>query len=202
MQKSSFLNELFYFPNSFLLLHCMQLYFIAIILPQYLDDKILAYKNFMLEKFNCKVGLKSPAHITIVPPFRMDQNKEADLLKAVKNITINFSSFSIATKNFSAFAPKTIFIDVEPNENLNHLKNLSGNYFSQHPEYLIQLDQRPFHPHITIATRDIDKKDFKEARSFFINKIFKEEWLATGLSVLKHNQKKWDVIHTSHFKNL
>ena len=47
----------------------MQMYFNALVLPEQLDKKILTYKSWMADKYNCKVGLKSPAHITIVPPF-------------------------------------------------------------------------------------------------------------------------------------
>ena len=54
----------------------MQMYFVAIVLPSHLNEKLLAYKQLMLEKYNCKVALKSPAHITLVPPFWMEEEKE------------------------------------------------------------------------------------------------------------------------------
>lgn len=180
----------------------MQMYFIAIVLPQVLNEKILLYKNFMLEKFQCKVGLKSPAHITIVPPFWMEEEKEAALLTTVDSISKEVRSFEVATDNFSAFQPRTIFIATMPNERLNEVKTLSDNFFKQQPDYKIKIDNRPFHPHITIATRDLHKKNFYEAWAIFENKVFKEEWIATGISVLKHNKKNWDVVHTSQFKNL
>ncbi|MGZ3924768.1 MAG: hypothetical protein ACXVBJ_13435, partial [Flavisolibacter sp.] len=58
----------------------MQMYFIAIVLPPRLNEKVLKYKTMMLEKYNCKVGLKSPAHITLVPPFWMEEEKEGRLV--------------------------------------------------------------------------------------------------------------------------
>jgi hypothetical protein len=47
----------------------MEMYFIAQVLPSTLNEKILAFKQFMLERFECRVGLKSPAHITFIAPF-------------------------------------------------------------------------------------------------------------------------------------
>lgn len=178
------------------------MYFIAIVLPRLLNEKIMQYKNFMLEKFGCKVGLKSPAHITIVPPFWMEDEKEAALLTAVDSISKDVRPFEVVTDNFSVFKPRTIFVAIVPNERLNEVKILSDNFFKQRPNYKIKTDNRPFHPHITIATRDLHKKSFYEAWTIFESKVFKEEWMATGLSVLKHNKKNWDVVHTSQFKNL
>ena len=156
----------------------------------------------MSEKFGCTVGLKSPAHITIIPPFWMEEEKETELLNAVDIISREVTSFSVVTNDFSAFKPRTIFIDVELNEKLNEVKILSDAFFKQQPDYKIKIDNRPFHPHITIATRDLHKKSFYEAWTIFESKTFKEEWIAAGLSVLKHNKKNWDVVHTSQFKNL
>ena len=53
----------------------MRMYFIAIVLPDELNKKVLKWKNFMHDKFGCKVGLKSPAHITFIPPFWMHEER-------------------------------------------------------------------------------------------------------------------------------
>jgi 2'-5' RNA ligase len=178
------------------------MYFIAIVLPQPLNEKILSYKNFMLEKFNCKVGLKSPAHITLVPPFWLEEEKEPQLLSEVESLSTGISSFPIATNNFSAFKPRTIFIDVKQSKELSQAKTITDNFFKKKEDSKIKIDHRPFHPHITIATRDLHKKAFHEAWPVFENKKFEEEWMATGISVLRHNKKNWDVIQTSQFKDL
>ena len=93
------------------------MYFIALVLPEELNQKVLQWKNLMHDRYNCKVGLKSPAHITLVPPFWMDEGKETSLLADIDSIATTISSFIIKTKNFSAFQPRTIFIDVERQKN-------------------------------------------------------------------------------------
>jgi 2'-5' RNA ligase len=177
----------------------IKMYLIAIVLPQPLNERILSYKNFMLERFDCKVGLKSPAHITIIPPFWMEDEKEIQLFNDIDNLSSGIASFQIATNDFSAFKPRTIFIDVKPNKQLNSVKQSTDKFFKQRPEYKAKIENRPFHPHITIATRDLHKKAFYEAWPLFQNKNFEEEWTAKGMAVLRHNGRNWDVICTSSF---
>ena len=177
----------------------MRMYFIAIVLPGELNKKVLRWKNFMHEKFGCKVGLKSPAHITLIPPFWMHEDREQRLTADIDDISSYARPFTIATKNFSAFKARTIYVDVVVNEKLKSLKAVMDKFFSV-ADYKIKTETRPFHPHITIATRDLHKKDFYEAWTLFDTKKFISAWEATALSVLRHNSKNWEVIHTSTFK--
>ena len=43
---------------------------------------------------------------------------------------------------------------------------------------------------------------FAEAWKHFEALQFEETFEAIGLATLRHNQKNWDVIHTSQFKNI
>ena len=178
------------------------MYFIAIVLPQDLNEKVLKYKNLMFEKYNCKVGLKSPAHITLVPPFWMNEEKEEQLISDINSLSNHLNPFSISTNNFSAFKPKTIFISLVLNDQLNDVKKATDAFFKGNAFYNIKIETRPFHPHITVATRDLFKKSFFEIWPWFAEKKFLEEWTADGISILRHNKKNWDVIYTSQFKTL
>ena len=177
----------------------MQMYFIAIVLPEELNKKIRKWKELMHEKYGCSVGLRSPAHITFVPPFWMEEEKEQQLITDVDVISSPVQPFTISINNFSAFKPRTIFADVIVDEALQKLKAAVDTFFSK-AEYKVKIDNRPFHPHITIATRDLHKKDFNDAWPTFENKKFKANWEANGLSVLRHNRINWDVIYTAVFK--
>lgn len=174
------------------------MYFIAQVLPNELNEKIHKYKLMMFDKFGCKVGLKSPAHITILPPCWIEEEREKELITDLENVCKNRSPFQLETKDFSAFKPRTIFIDVAVSDALRQMKNTADDYFGK-KDYKIKIEDRPFKPHITIATRDLHKKAFSEAWPLFEGKEFKERWVATGLSLLKHNKKDWDVIHTASF---
>ena len=173
----------------------MKMYFTAIVLPSALNEKVLKYKNRMLEKYGCRVALKSPAHITLLPPFWMNEEREEEFFNDVHAVS-HTKSFSMVTNDFSSFQPGTIFIAVKKNDELSGLKTLSDAHFSK-KDYGVKIDSRPFHPHITIATRDLHKKDYKEAWDYFREKKFEEEWTVTSISVLKHNGRQWDVVYTA-----
>ena len=178
----------------------MQMYFIAVVLPEELDEKVLEYKKRMFEIYGCKVGLKSPAHITIAPPYWMENSLEEELISNVNSFASTINEFTIDSNNFSAFKPRTIFIDVRKNDALEKVKKESDAFFKQHSKFGIKIETRPFHPHITIATRDLRKSAFYEAWEIFKDRIFQKQFIAEGLSILRHNKKNWDVIHTSQFK--
>lgn len=180
----------------------MDMYYMAIVLPEELNKEVLSYKQYMLDKYNCKVGLKSPAHITIIPPYWMHRDLEPQLLNSLDVLCQQESTFPIATKNFSAFKPRTIFIDVQVDEKLQRFKKTVDRFFLEHKEYGAKVDTRPFHPHITIATRDLYKKSFAEAWAYFETKEFDTLFTAVGLSTLHHNGRNWDVIHTSPFSKV
>lgn len=177
----------------------MEMYFIAHVLPEELNEKILVYKQQMLERYGCKVGLKSPAHITLIPPFWLEPAHEKDLISDLDIISRAHCPFIINTSNFAAFTPRTIFIDVIANNDLHALKSSVENQFTNNKEYNIKAELRPFKPHITIATRDLTKKSFGEAWAYFENKKFEKQWVANSISLLHHNKKNWDVLHTSQF---
>lgn len=177
----------------------MNMYYIAVVLPKDLDELIIRFKYYMLEKFEAKVGLKSPAHITIVPPFWLHPEKEDGLRSDLDSLARTLQPFRMATKDFSAFKPRTIYIDVVPSEPLDEVKKKADRYFSERPQYGIKAENRAFNPHITIATHDLHKAAFAEAWPYFKDREFRKEWTVAGLSLLRHNKKDWDVIQTSQF---
>lgn len=180
----------------------MNMYYVAVVLPSHLNEKISFWKKMMYERYQCKVGLKSPAHITLIPPFWMEETQEQAFLNAVDGIASSFTPFVMRTHNFSAFKPRTIFIDVVKNEQLHEMKKTVDDYFRQNDSFPLKIDTRPFHPHITIATRDLFKKSFHEVWPYFEQEKFEEEWEANSISVLRYNKKNWDVIQTSQFQSM
>jgi 2'-5' RNA ligase len=107
----------------------------------------------------------------------------------------------VSLEGFNYFKPGVLYVDVEKNDKLNLLQKSLQQFFKDTNIFLIKADDRPFHPHVTIATRDLYKKAFYEAWEIFKTKKYKASWMVAGISLLRHNQKNWDVIFTSQFKN-
>ena len=179
----------------------MNMYFIALVAPEEINKQVLKWKQLMFDRLTCSVALRSPAHITLIPPFWMDVGLEAELQESIGRFADSQNAFDIELQNFSFFKPSVIFVEVIKNDRLQQLhKNLTS-YLMDKDHFHIKKDERPFHPHITIAARDLRKKAFYEAREIFKDKKYDARRQAGSISILRHDQKKWDVISTSQFKS-
>lgn len=168
-----------------------QKYFIAIIPPEPVLSDIEKIKLDISQKYNNKSALRSPAHITLHMPFEMKAEKEKMLIEKISEFSFSIP-FKIQLKNFSCFEPKVIFVDVMPNEILSalqkelvyHVKS-NLNIFNQYE------DKRGYHPHITIAFRDLKKIDFYLANEEYKTKSFHAEFKVNSFFLLKHTGKIW-----------
>jgi 2'-5' RNA ligase len=131
----------------------------------------------------------------------MDDALEKDLGVTISGFSKQQTGFEIDLKDFSAFKPRVIYIDVLQNEFLQTLHSQLQEFLKNSDKYPIEIEERPFHPHVTVAARDLHKKDFYKASEIFKEKKYEVSWKVNGISILKHDQKKWDVIFTSQFQN-
>ncbi len=176
------------------------MYFIALAAPENINQQVLKWKLWMKENHRCEAALRSPAHITLIPPFWMNPEQESELIHSLTEFSTARDPFPVQLNNFSNFSPRVIFIDVLTTKDLEALKNDLQHFLLSTNRFPFGKDEHPFHPHITIATRDLYKKDFYEAWEHFKEKKYAAAWVAEGISLLRHNKKNWDVVYTSQFK--
>jgi len=179
----------------------MNMYFIAIVAPEKINQEVLKWKIYFKDHFDCSVALKSPAHITFIPPFWMNEESENDLINAIKDFSVTKNKLEITLKDFAAFKPKVIFVDIVKSEKLIDLYQSFMDFIFSENKFPVKKDDRPFHPHVTLATRDLYKKAFQEAWEIFSKKKYEALWMVNGISLLRHNQKNWDVIFTSQLED-
>ena len=170
------------------------MYFVAIVCPPETDKNVLQFKNWMNEQFGCVVALKSPAHITLIPPFWLDEDKEKKLQETLQNFTSVVNELEIQLDGFSKFGKRVLFIRVLENPDLNKIKNETEYHFANSFGDVIEKDDRAFHPHITIANRDLKPGDLEKAWEKFEKKVFKESFRSKTISLLKLIAGKWKVI--------
>ena len=86
--------------------------------PEEINQQVLKWKTYFKDRFECSVALKSPAHLTLIPPFWMKEDLENDLVNSIQDFCITKNKFEITLKNFAAFKPKVIFVDIVKSEKL------------------------------------------------------------------------------------
>lgn len=179
----------------------MNMYYIAIVAPEEINKEVLKWKNFMKERFGCVVALRSPAHITLVPPFWMDPGLEKELASEIEAFSKTEQSFDLELKDFSSFPPRVVFVNPLPSSRLTEIQESLMKRLMAAKKFPLEKDERAYHPHLTIATRDLYKRAYYEAWEVFSKKEYHANWKVLGISLLRNNNKIWEVVFNSEFKN-
>lgn len=170
----------------------MALYFIALVPPIPLQEKIKSIKEEIAEKYHARHALKLPAHITLRIPFKKTEGEEKDLVTVLEKFVEQEISFEIDLFGFGSFPPRVLFVNVANQEPVIELHNRLQKTFEQ---YTGEIQERQnFHPHITLATRDLARDEFRKAWSELKIRHFEDSWHVDHLTLFKHNGKKWDVL--------
>ena len=168
------------------------LFYISILCPNPIEEKVKGYKNYMEEKYGCRAASKSPAHITIVPPFRAEDELLPTLQDFVSTFNIGIVPFDISLNGYGQFGDRVLYVDIEPNESLKQLESECAEEFNQKFPGIIFRTKPDFNPHVTIATRDIPEGKIQEARMYFeSNHPIAESFNATTLSLMKLDNGWW-----------
>ena len=87
------------------------LYFIALFVHGELAEKIRTIQLYCSETYQSKKALRSPPHVTLIPPFRDNDSIENILDKKLTPFFGKYHSFKVELNGFSKFGARTIFIE-------------------------------------------------------------------------------------------
>lgn len=178
----------------------LQLYFVAVVPEEPLRSEITELKQWIYDSFGSKAALRSPPHITLHMPFKWNPEKETFLIDSLANMAVKVQPFEVALHNFSCFIPRVIYVDVDLNDNLDHLKKNVMKLSRQGWKLDLPKDTRGFNPHITIGFRDLKKVDFFKAWEELKDKPFETIFKVNSLTLLRHNGRSWDELRNFSFK--
>lgn len=179
-----------------------QLYFIALIPPSPLRDEIQQLKLDVRDKFGSKHALNAPPHITLLSPFRIEKENVDRLHSMLEVFTLGFNPFKVQFHDFSTFPPRVVFIDVIKSPGLTEVQTKLEKLGRSNPElFNYNYDERPYHPHLTLAFKDLTKSDFYAVWKEFEHQEFRKDFLTEQLFLLKHNGEVWEVSETFPLAN-
>lgn len=175
-------------------------YFIALIPKEPLISEIFQIKEKISLKYHTKGALRSPAHLTLHMPFLWKERSEQRLFNKLAQAT-NFHPFSIRLHEFGAFPPKSIYI-----------KNIYSKPLMAFQEYLTGVTKRElfllnsthnrgYHPHMTVASRDLKKDQFELAWEEFKDMHFSDTMEVDSFWLMKHDGKLWHAYKEFRFNH-
>ncbi len=169
-----------------------QLYFIALLPDETISAEVTAFKRQMQAYFGAAHALRSPPHITLFPPFRWMLSRDAELEDTLATFAAQQQAFTLQLKGFSCFAPRVIYVDVAPNKVLSALQRA----LLYHLARTIRLEEKRaqrFHPHMTIAHRDLSEAMFEPAWAHFSTVPYERTCLVKALTLLQLQEGRWVV---------
>ena len=168
----------------------MGLYFIAVVPHRELRLKCRNFSKDFAERFDSVKSFKNFPHITIIKPFRFDENQEDILVKNFSEMNLNSPPFEVFLKDFGCFPNKdnpVIFIKPKNKVELQKL------YDEVQPKMNFH-SYGKLNPHLTVAYRDLSLEKFNLAWEEYQSKIFEDSFLVDKICLFKHDSKKWNLL--------
>lgn len=178
----------------------MALYFLALIPGEALRATVKELKEEMRDRFGAGHVLKSPAHITLQMPFKRREEQEDQMIGKLAAFAAEEIDFTVDLSGFDCFAPRVIYVRLTHHEPIVQLHERLKSYLQREMDFHASETGSRFHPHLTIATRDLRKSAFHEAWAEFENRSFQASFPVTSIYLLKHNGREWDIYRQLAFK--
>jgi len=169
-----------------------QLLFIAILPGEPIASAITEFKEYAARHFQSGRALRSPPHITLIPPFWWLPAERGLLDETLSDFCQRQSPFDVQLCGFDCFAPRVIFVAVAPNPDLTGLEaGLKHHLYLE--AGLPARDKRPFHPHLTVAFKDLRDSVFPSAWEYFSVLPYESTFQAKRLTLLQYRGKRWEI---------
>jgi 2'-5' RNA ligase len=170
----------------------LPLYFVALIPQGDVKVQINNIKHQTGGRFGCRQALKSPPHITIIPPFRLQPERVEEMLAAVRNHFEAPVNLSINFNGLGAFETRTIYLDIIADSGINAYDLAAKQLVSTQPDLFPNVRfHEAFHPHITLANRDIPPGDFREMMDYLGKKTYPVSCSELSLEILHLDRGRW-----------
>jgi 2'-5' RNA ligase len=169
-------------------------YFIAIVPDGLIQTEAVSIKLEMKELFNLKYALQSPAHVTLKMPFNWNEAKEEKLTHSLDNFFKNFGAFPIHFHGMGRFGKRVIYIKVKESLPLKVMQAELVNFCRKDLNLVKELSDSAFHPHMTVAFKDLKTKRFEEYWNYASKRILDFNFNAEKVCLLKRIENRWYII--------
>lgn len=176
------------------------LYFIALVPNREIREQVKKLKEAFRTDYGAGHALKSPAHITLQMPFKRVPALENDLCESLEQFAGNQKGFSVGLKGFGCFEPRVIYLKVTGHEPIQKLQQDLKAMLAEKTGFTPDELTTKIHPHMTLATRDLSEEAFYKAWPAYEHRKFEATFPVSGIFLLKHNGKSWDIFREFSFK--
>jgi 2'-5' RNA ligase len=168
----------------------LPLYLVALLPPEPVFAETWALKQEVHHLTGSRNAVRLPPHITLLPPFRAPGTFEAECLAALADFAATELPFDVALDGFAWFGNRTLFVHVTAADALKAFHARLSSWCTAHlPQ--VPLENRPFTPHLTLATRDLPPAQVPELRQLFAERTYAAAFAVTGFTLFRHDGQQW-----------
>lgn len=172
------------------------LYLIAILPPPELSRVLDLERKSFSEKYHTHKALKVMPHITLIAPFKRPANFETEIHLNLQDYFSDVSPFQIEIKGYGSFqkASKVIFYKIEKSKELLGMHQELVHFMRNNLKFSAAETSYMYHPHITIAYRDLTDENFEKAWAEYETKEFTSAFTCDKVYLLKHDYSRWQIL--------
>ena len=172
-----------------------QTHFIGVLLPEDITLTLEDCRRYMNEVYGCKSGHGTPIHVTLVPPFRLQEEySTADLISVIeKEVLPKGLGFTAHINNFDAFGDRTLFANVVAGDAWTRLRDKTVQALLNTCPGCTKKDKKPFQPHATVANRDIPAGVMAKAIQVMNELNFAEDFLVDNITIFERKGNRWEA---------
>ena len=172
-----------------------QTHFIGVLLPEDITLTLEDCRRYMNEVYGCKSGHGTPIHVTLVPPFRLQEEySTADLISAIeKEVLPKGLGFTAHIDNFDAFGDRTLFANVVADDAWTKLRDKTVQAILNACPGCTKKDKKPFQPHATVANRDIPVGIMTKALQVMNELDLAEDFPVDNITIFERKGNRWEA---------
>lgn len=185
-----------------------QTHFIGVLLPDDITSTLEDCRRYMSHTYGCKSGYRTPIHVTLVPPFKLQeeygtQDLENAIFSAIESGSITRAlatdsgeKFLAHIEGFDAFGDRTIFAKVLADPRWTSLRDLTFDAVLKSCPGCTKKDARPFQPHATVANRDIPSGVSSDALKVLGEINLNEDFHVDNITIFERKGSAWEIAST------
>ena len=171
-----------------------KLYFIALLPPVEVAEEVREIKQSFVRNYNSRAALKSPPHVTLQPPFSWETEEVETLKESLAEFTQLYAPIPLILSGFGAFPPRVIYVNVLKTPELMQVQSALVKFLHQRFASIAKQPSRhAFSPHMTVAFRDLKKRDFHQAWPQFKARSIDRKFTVPELTLLAHDGRQWNL---------
>lgn len=166
------------------------LYMFTIVPPEPLAGELRELQHLMARDYHSHEALRRPVHLTLIPPFEATIVTEPTLIHFVRKFAPTQPSFTLQVQGFGQFRERVIFAAPTQSEPLARLHHtLAMEFSSRFQDVKLRSPHDKFHPHFTLAYRDLTHSMFFEAWAKFRVMPLDRTFMVDHICLMRHDDQ-------------